>query len=80
MEKFKRPPVRPPVRPPIDLPSCRPDFRLIPFPLAHFKCIRELLHRTFLCELTQASTGGVRGGLWEVLREVLGEVLKYTTY
>ena len=35
--------------------------------------------RTIICELTQASTGGLRGGLWEVLREVLGEVLKNTT-
>ena len=24
----------------------------------------------FFCELTQAQTGGVTGGLWEVLREV----------
>ena len=36
---FSRPHLTPPVRPPIDLtfhlPSCRPDFRLILFPLAH---------------------------------------------
>ena len=63
-------------RPPIDLPSCRPDFRLILLPFAHFKSIRILFHRTFICELTPSPTGGLTGGLWEVLREVLGEVFQ----
>ena len=77
---FSRPHLTPPVRPPIDLtyhlPSCRPDFRLILFPLAHSKCVRVLLHRTLLCELTQSPMGGLRWGLWEVLREVLREVFQ----
>ena len=64
---------RPPLTPPV-LPSWfSVDSSTT---LSHFKCISVLFHRTFLCELTQSLTGGVRWGLWEVLREVLHEVLK----